>query len=71
MGNVSHRHSNFVGRVFDELTVPSGVDCAHSAASRTVTGVAELLEPFDGPPDIWRRDAKLSLNVAVAHYFLM
>ena len=25
-----------------------------SAASRTVTGVAELLEPFDGPPDIRR-----------------
>ena len=29
-----------------------GDDCALSAASRTVTGVAEILESFDGPPDI-------------------
>ena len=50
---------------FDELAVPSGVDCALSAASRTVTGVAELVEPFDGPLNLWRRDAKLSRNVAV------
>ena len=35
-----------------------------SAASRMVTGVAGLLEPFDGPPDIWRCDAKRSRNVA-------
>ena len=33
------------------LLVPSGVDCALFAASRVI-GVAELLVPFDGPPDV-------------------
>ena len=66
-GNFSHRHCQIsLDWLFDELSVPS-VDCTLSVASRTVTGVTELLEPFDLPPDIWRRDAKFSHHVAVAH----
>ena len=54
--------------IFDELPVSCGVDCALSIASRTVTGETEPLELFDGPPDIWNCDAKLSRNVAfLAH----
>ena len=45
-------------------------DCSLSTASRTVTGVAVLLEPFDCPPDIWRRDAKLSLGQCRSCAFL-
>ena len=37
---------------FDVLAVPSGDDYTLSAPSRTVAGVTELPEPFDGPPDI-------------------
>ena len=48
-GNFSHRHCLIsLDAFFDELAVPSGVDGALSAASRTVTCVAELLEPIDG-----------------------
>ena len=58
--------SNLVGRVFDEPAVPGGVYCAPFVTSQRVSGVAELLEPFDGPSVIWRRDAKLSRNVAMS-----
>ena len=70
--NFLHRHYRIsLDAFFDELAVPNGVDCDVSAASRTVTGVAELLQPIDGPPYIWRRDAKLSRNAAVARSLLM
>ena len=70
-GNFSHKQRRIsLDAFFDELAVPiaSFVDYV---ASPTVTSVAELLEPFDGPPNIWKRDAKLSRNVAVAHSLLM
>ena len=60
-----------VGPIFCELAVPSGVNSALYAACQALTGVAELLEPFDGPLDIWRRHAKLLRNVAVVHSLLM
>ena len=63
--------SNFVGRVLSWAGCSnSGVDWALSAASHTVTGVAGLLEAFDGPPDIWRRDKMLSPNVAVCAFLV-
>ena len=54
---------------FFELAVPSGIDCSFSDTFYSFTGVAELLEPFDGPPVIW--SSKLQRNVAVAHPLLM
>ena len=71
-GNFSYRHCRISLDAFiEELAVISGVDCALSAAARKATRVAELLEPFDGPLVIWRLDAKLSRNVAVALSLLM
>ena len=71
-GNFLHRHCRILlDAFFEELVVPNGVNCALSAASRTVIGVAKLLKPFHGPPDIWRCDAKPSCNVAVGHSLLM
>ena len=71
-GNISHRNCRIsLDAFFDGLAIPRGVDCALSVASRTVTGMVELLQPFNGPPDIWLRDANLSRNVAVAHSLRM
>ena len=38
---------------------------------RPLSGLSSVLEPFDGPPEIWRHNAKLLRNVAVAHSLLM
>ena len=66
-GNFSHRRCRIsLDAFFDELAVSGGVDCALSAASRTVTSVAVVLEPFDSPPVIWWRDVKLLRSIAVA-----
>ena len=53
--NFSHRHCRIsLDAFFDHLVVPSDVAYSLSATSQAETGVAEILEPFDGPTDIWR-----------------
>ena len=53
------------------LVVNGGLDCALSAASRTVTGVAERLEPFDGPHDIWMSLAAANFNKLQLTYVII